>query len=467
MHNAINRAKAAYSRMPVGIRSIAASGYGWYLRSWRYGPETERLVAEALARDAWSAEQWASYQDERLAELLHRAATRVPFYRQQWSTRRAAGDRSSFEDLSNWPILRKRDVRQDPHAFLADDVRPRQLFRLSSSGTSGTPITTWRSRRTMRAHYALFEARTRRWYGVDRSMRWAMIGGQVVTPADQVDPPFWVWNSGLKQLYLSSLHVSERNARAYLDAMHEYGVRYLLGYASSMYWLAQFSLDRSLVAPRMDVVISNAEPLLPHQRDAIGAAFGCPVRNTYGMSEIVAGATECEHGTLHVWPDAGVIEAVDDDGVHVPAGRTGALLCTGLLNDDMPLVRYEVEDRGALGVARDATCACGRRLPQLEHIEGRLSDVLFTADGRRVFWYNVQFYDLPLREGQLVQEEVDHIVVNVIPGDGFGPDTAALIRNRIQERLGTRRVDVNVVDAIPRAANGKFNAVLNRVAQRS
>lgn len=463
MNALLTRAKSVYGLLPPSLRGAAASAYGWYLSRWRYSPATEALVAAALARESWTPEQWRQYQDDKLAVVLHRAATRVPYYREAWRVRRAAGDRSSWEDLGNWPVLQKGAVRSDARAFVADDVNPDRLFRLHTSGTSGTPITTWRSRQTSIEWYALFEARTRRWYGIDRSMPWAILGGQVVVPAKQAEPPFWVWNSGLRQLYLSSLHITERNISAYLDAIRSYGIRYMYGYASSMYWLASMARDRQLAAPHLHVVISNAEPLLPHHREVIGEVFGCPVRDTYGLSEVVASATECNHGTMHLWPDVGVVEVLDDDGTSLEVGRTGRLICTGLLNPNMPLIRYEVEDRGALRSDADDLCACGRRMPAVDRIEGRASDVLLTVDGRRVFWYNAQFYGLPLREGQLVQEELDVVHVNLVPDVGYDARVEETIRERIRQRLGEVRVEIHRLPSIPRGPNGKFRAVINRV----
>ena len=78
---------------------------GLYLSSWRYGPESERLVEEALEREGWSPARWRSWQEERLAYVLHRAITQVPYYRAQWAERRRHGDGSSSELLENWPIL--------------------------------------------------------------------------------------------------------------------------------------------------------------------------------------------------------------------------------------------------------------------------------------------------------------------------------------------------------------------------
>src|SRR5215470_4739395 len=96
-----------YHRLPASMRSVAASLRGLHLYSWRYGPETERMVEEALERESWSLDQWKTWQETRLAYTLRRAATWVPYYRGQWAVQRHQGDRISWKYLENWPILEK------------------------------------------------------------------------------------------------------------------------------------------------------------------------------------------------------------------------------------------------------------------------------------------------------------------------------------------------------------------------
>lgn len=180
----------AYHGLPVPLRSIAASLQGFYLRSWRYGPETDRLVEEALERETWSIDRWKAWQEERLAYVLHRAATQVPYYREQWAARRRQGDRASWDYLENWPILEKDFVRENPRAFVADDCDVRKMFHEHTSGTTGKPLNLWWSQKTVREWYALAEARWRQWHGVSRHDRWIMLGGQLVIPVSQSRPPF-------------------------------------------------------------------------------------------------------------------------------------------------------------------------------------------------------------------------------------------------------------------------------------
>ena len=214
----------------------------------------------------------------------------------------------------------------------------------------------------------------------------------------------------------------------------------------------------------MKVAIANAEPLMDHQRQAISEAFGCPVRETYGMAEMAAAGSECGHGSLHSWPEIGIAEVLKDSSDSaVEPGQSGRLIGTTLLNAEMPLIRYEVGDRAIADGFRDS-CECGRTLPPLQRIEGRLNDLIVTPDGRRVYWLNPVFYGIPIRESQIVQEVVEQLRVLVVAAPGFNTDAVELIRERLRARVGDVDVRVETVESIPRTAGGKFRAVVSHLS---
>ncbi len=453
-----------YHALPPALRTATATLRGYRLRWWRYGQDSERLIEEALERDRWPAARLAAWQDERQAYVLHRAATRVPFYRAQWDERRRRGDRVSFEYLEHWPLLQKEPLRVDPQAFVADDCSVRHMFEVNTSGTTGKPLLLWRSREASRAYYALLEARFRRWNGVSWRQAWAILGGQAVVPPGAQTPPFWVWNRAMHQLYLSANHVSARNVAAYVSAMEEYGVGHLVAYASSATELARQCLEAGQSYRGFRVVVTNAEPLFPAQREVIGRAFGAPTRETYGMVEIVAGASECPSGSTHLWPELGHVEVLDDRGdTSVAPGASGRLVCTGLVNADMPLIRYVIGDRGSLPADAPA-CACGRTLPLMGPIEGRTNDMLIAPDGRRVYWLNPVFYGLPIHEAQIVQERLTEVRVKYVAVAGFTDESARVVVERLKARMGDVAVVLDAVPEIPRGPNGKFQAVVCRIS---
>lgn len=441
-----------YHKLPPWARNVAASLRGYYLNSWRYDANTEKLVEEILERDFWDEKDWKKWQEERLAFILNRAATQVPFYKDHWAERRKKGDRSSWEYLENWTILEKQTLRENSKEFVAEDRNLSKMFCDHTSGTTGTSLNLWMTSDTVKYWYAMSEARWRRWYGVSKSNKWAILGGQLVTPIRQRKPPFWVWNAGLNQLYMSSYHLAPDLVSAYVDALKKYKISYILGYSSAIHTIAQEIVRNKRKDFKMDVVITNAEPLLDHQREIISEAFNCPVRETYGMAEMVAAASECDEGNLHQWLDAGVLE-IDETNE-----KTGDFLCTGLVNPDMPLIRYRVGDCGCLS---DKKCACGRTLPLIEKIEGRNDDVLYTEDGRRVGRLDPVFKnDLPIIEAQIIQNSLKEINVKYVPAENFEQESTKDLAERLRERMGDIEVKFEQVTQIPRTDRGKFRAVI-------
>ena len=262
-----------YSQLPPVLRSLVGTGYGYYVRRWRYGSNFEHLVETALARDSWNSQEWQHWQEEQLSRLLQRAMRNVPFYRHYWESQ----PNRDWRVLANWPILEKEQLRCAAGQFLANDCSARRLFQDYTSGTTGTPLRFLASRDTLRRWYALFEARSRRWYGVSRQNRWAILGGKLVKPVHEQNPPFWIWNCALNQLYMSCYHLSPSHISQYLDALKTYRIQYLYGYSSALYELALEVVRQGRIDLQMTVSIKNAEPLLPAQREIISMAFSAPV----------------------------------------------------------------------------------------------------------------------------------------------------------------------------------------------
>ncbi len=453
-----------YHSLPPAARDLVASIRGWQLSRLRYGPESEGLVQGALERESWDQTQWTNWQGDRLAKVLEFCVTSVPFYREFWSKREGTAPAGGWHNLENWPILNKETLRAQPEAFVAEKWNSHGLWREHTSGTTGTPLKLWLDRKAIREMYALAEARARRWYGVERGDHWAILGGQQIVPREVETPPFWIWNYPMRQLYLSAYHLEPKLLRHYVGALKKYRIVHILGYTSALAALANYVVETGDRPGDIRVVVTNAEPLLENQRELISRAFDCPVRETYGMSEIVSAASECEAGRLHLWPEVGIVEVLE--GVHpVQRGSVGNLVATGLLNEAMPLIRYEVGDRIALS-ADDKTCSCGRRLPVVNHIEGRCDDLLIMPNGRQIGRLDPVFKGrLPLREAQIIQETATRVRLKYVPGAGFSNGHLEEIASRLHDRLGDVDLVLERVDQIPRGANGKFRGVINLLSR--
>lgn len=453
-----------YSRLPVAGQHLAVTAYGLYWRRLRFGAGFEEALALYRSRERWSLDEWQAFEASELRALLPRAATEVSYYRNTWGEReRRSAVAGRLEDL---PLLSKEPIRADPEAFLLDSLRGPSLLRFHTSGSTGTPIQTLWTTAELRASMALREARSTGWAGVSFRRPRATFSGRLVEPDPESSGPFYRYNAAESQVYLSPFHLRPDTAARYVEALRKHRVEWLTGYAVSYFLLARMILEQGLSVPPLKAVITTSEKVTPGMRDVMQAAYHCRVFEEYSTVENALFASECEAGRLHVSPDAGVVEILRADGSRCGPGETGEVVATCLFRKSQPLIRYRLGD-----VARWSreSCPCGRGMPVLEEVVGRIEDVVVGPDGREMVRFHGIFVDQPrVREGQIVQEALDRIRVRVVPAAGFGPADEAEIRRRVTQRLGTGvKVIVEMVTEIPRTPGGKFRAVVSEIASGS
>jgi phenylacetate-CoA ligase len=210
-------------------------------------------------------------------------------------------------------------------------------------------------------------------------------------------------------------------------------------------------------------VFTSSESLLAFQRDVIERAFGAPVRDRYGVSELAASMTACAEGRLHVDMEFGIVEL--DERERGEDWVRGPLLVTGLANDATPFLRYRIGD---VGTRLLRPCSCGRPGDAFLDVDGRIEDAVTTPDGRRIGRLDHIFKNqLDVAEAQIVQETREGIEVRFVPRPTWGAAAEASLRKEIRARLGDRiRVELRRVESIPREPNGKFRAVKSRLEPR-
>jgi phenylacetate-CoA ligase len=159
----------------------------------------------------------------------------------------------------------------------------------------------------------------------------------------------------------------------------------------------------------------------------------------------------------------GILELLDD-GKPVPPGVGGELVCTGFLNNAMPLIRYKIGDSA---VFSSHACECGRQTPCLESVEGRVDDIITTKDGRMIGRLDPVFKGTSgVKEAQIVQTEIGSVVVKVVTGEGFNQKGIEPLLLELNKRLGLdTAVTVEYVDRIERTSAGKFRSVVSLLSK--
>lgn len=458
-------ASKIYNYMPVFMQNIMVSIYGWRWKKRRFGGIFSTELNGYKERELYTTAQWNEYITKQLRSLLLHAYSKVPYYREQWEKVGIAPNvimTITPDTINKLPFLSKDNLRQFCKSTLLINGIKNENNYFESSGSTGTPVSIFFSTSMHQKWSAAYEARVRNWAGVDRSMSRGMVGGRRVVPQAVATPPYYRYNSIENQVYFSAYHISVNTANDYLKGIEKYNPAYMVGYAMSNYLLARFILQEGLEAPKLKAVITSSEKLTKEMREVFRKVYGCKTYDGWSGVEACGLVSECEHGNLHISPDVGLIELLDENGNPVQPGETGEVVCTGFLNYEQPLIRYKIGDYMTLAKSQD--CQCGRQMPVIEDIAGRTEDVVVGKDGRQMVRFHGIYTGLSkIIMGQVVQEDLDTITLNIVADSALTDEDKEILTKRIYSQLGAVNVQIFQVKEIPCGVNGKYKAVVSKV----
>jgi phenylacetate-CoA ligase len=414
------------------------------IRSRRYVERSRFLEGSQW----WLPEQIAEFQWTEVRALLKHAFDSVPYYQQKY---RAAG--ASFEDIRGWadfrrlPSLSREEIQQNREALCSTTYQGK-LLPHSTGGSSGVPT----------RFYRTYESYDWRNAAKDRVYSWAglPLGAKSV----------YLWGAPVgavsrKKIWKTRAHESLQRQRIFntfsqnaelWDRVHAEIVRYrpaaIVGYVSSLHQFADYLRATKRSIPPVQGIIAAAEPLFADVQRSIEQAFQSPMFNTYGSREFMSIAGECERRDgLHINAENVVVEA---------NGNPGEILVTDLHNYGMPFLRYQIGD---LGTLMEGQCACGRGLPRLKAIEGRVLDALRTVDGRIVpgeFFPHLLKEVPEFKQYRVEQERLDRIVISAVMSQELSSASRELLRSEIVKVFGPgTQWDIRAVAEIPSLPSGK------------
>lgn len=459
-----------YRTSPVWLQKLGINAFGWYWARRRLGPDFDRFSREYQERESYSPGRFRDYVEGQLRSQVHRAYLEVPYYREAFSRygfSEQGIERFTFNDLARLPRVEKSALRANPQMLLTGHAARRPPKSFETSGTTGTPLRVYWDSSVHQHNIAARAARSFRWAGVNYRQSRAVLAGRMITDPSIGRPPFWRYNFWEKQLYLSSYNISFESISDYVSALNRFRPVTLTGFPSSLYYLGALIAHFKLTIHRPRAVITTSEALLPHMREMIESVFQARTFQEYGSVENCALATECEHGRLHVHQDFGFVEILKDDGTSTMPGEIGEIVATGFANVNQIFIRYRTGD---LARWAHGPCPCGRRnFPVLEELVGRQEDILYLPNGRGMMRLDNVFKGLSgIAVGQVVQESLSQLVINLVPTQDYSPTDGETVAQRIVSTYGLGRdvrIEVRLVENIPREKSGKFRPVVSRVPQ--
>lgn len=286
----------------------------------------------------------------------------------------------AFETWENVPVMQKSDLQRPLQERLSNDYSKKNAYVGKTSGSSGHPFIFSKDKFCHAVTWAEFIDRYK-WIDIDlnKSLQARFYGipldfyGNLTERfKDQVS---------LRRRF-NVFDLSEKKMEEFLIRFKNSKFNYINGYTSAILLFAKYLKKQQLVlketCPTLKVCIVTSEKLFEDDKKLIEAAFGIPVVNEYGASEVGLIAFENTHEQWIVNAESLFIEILDEKNKILPHGEEGRIVITSLYNKAHPMIRYDIGDTGTL--SKKSTF----KHPILLDLTGRTNDVAHLANGKVV-----------------------------------------------------------------------------------
>ncbi|MDD4309327.1 MAG: hypothetical protein PHO32_03025 [Candidatus Cloacimonetes bacterium] len=334
-----------------------------------------------LKKSEWlTRDDLLKLQNEKLIKLVHHCYDNVPYYRKMFNSLSILPkDIETSEDLSKIPVLTKELIRENYEQLISagSDLRRSRLH--STGGSTGAPLQYLSDNRTWSFSWA---STFRAWssFGFHFGEKIFTIGGNSL-----VNKTMSLTKKDMfEKLLMRNYKRSSAEMRAVDMALHyRYLMRYkpvaIRGYPSAIYVIAKFIAETGLLAPKIKMVLTTGEVLLPAYRAKIQEVFQVPIYDSYGAGDGGIASYECYmHEGLHVCEERCVLEILDKDHNTIKDGAVGHVISTDLENYSFPFLRYQVGD---MSYFKSDFCSCGRKSKLLGEVMGRNGKLLHSKSG--------------------------------------------------------------------------------------
>jgi len=398
---------------------------------------------------------------QRLKAVLISAYLHVPYYRELMQTvgYDPVRDYCGPEDLSWLPVTTKAILKERGiESFLREATEPSGYFTDSTSGSTGIPITVYRSHHERAVQVA-------KWLRVlflnGYSVRQRVMS--LTSPDRLAAGRSIIQRFGfLRRLTVNYLLPPDE----VVDILLDYEPHVLYGNRAHLDTTSLELMRRGTIPDRLKLLIGTGEVIHESSRQLYREAFGVELIESYGSVEMGVMAYQMpESDGLHLCEDLTFFEFLDECGKPVPPGKPGRVVVTDLIGKTMPFIRYDQGDLVVFDNSEDKNGNLSRRLTQ---VIGRDNDYVVLPDGTRRL---VHDYLIPLmskfsdiKQFRIVQRTINLFQILVIADTAYLLSIRNDLLHQLQERFPpTVRFEIVSVDRIEPDHSGKIRMIISEV----
>jgi phenylacetate-CoA ligase len=364
--------------------------------------------------------------------------------------------KSGFPDKwDNLPIVQKSDLQGNLNDLISAPFRRSLVYIGSTSGSSGHPFFFAKDKYAHAMTYALIANRYAS-HGLSLRQKQARFYGIPMSGKSK-------WLEIAKDLAFSRVRfpvfdLSEAKMGSFLEKFAATKFQYLYGYTSALVLFAQYLVSKSenlkTLCPSIKACIVTSEVCNQDDQYLLEKAFGIPVLNEYGASELDVIAFTNKTGAWELSVENLLIEVLNEHGQRVPDGKEGRIVITSLHNRAFPMVRYDIGDIGSIA---------NNGHNKLLSLSGRTNDIIVLPSGKKAA--GLTFYYISrrilesggtIKEFIVKQTAIDKFLFEVVADQPLSIEVIEAIESAMLEYLESGlSLEVKNVTQIHRPSNGK------------
>ena len=386
------------------------------------------------------------YVETRIQALLEYAKDHSPYYREN----------SQWKELFDFPVLTKGDFIEAYDKILTDNSSEQgNLYRLSTSGSTGTPFTVLcdgdKMNRVNMNFISCMELNGFR-MGMKRGEFRAWIKGKNTISK---------WKSFKNNLIMVDIsNMGDESLEKICRDIEKKKIQVLVSYSSALVALSQYlkKTGRDISKWKVEMIFSMGEALPDGTYDLLQEIFGFSPVRSYGNNEngfIAIQLGEEKEYTIDLYNFYTEILKMDSDEPAEP-GELGRIVVTDYYNKTFPMIRYDTGDTGKIRLYKDEK---GRLHGKFVEIYGRRGSLIYNCQGEplsiHVFMNILLNFEGIVYQAKCIQREKKEYELLI---------NADREKLQIEEVLAAYRkylgaeaqIKVTYVEEIPVQSSGKF-----------
>lgn len=396
--------------------------------------------------NTWTKEDIKNWQIKKLRNLINHAYLNTEYYRNLFKELELTpADICNIDDLSKLPSLSKETIKDNFEKLIPKNIRKINYKLTSTGGSTGTPLQYYIDNNSWSFSNA---NQIYNWekVGYKYGNKYIALGSTSLTINEKVSLKHKIYYKLKNKIGLNGINMSNEICQDYIERIKKGNIRFIYGYASSIYLLAKYVISSNSKL-EIDACFPTSEILTTKYKETIREAFNCKILNGYGAND--GGISAFEHNISHFEVGYNSIVRFQNDNQF----KISPALLTDLLNYAMPLINYNVGDE--LLMKKNTNNYNGQ---VIENVMGRTSDHIKFENGRIITGpgFTVLFGKLPVEYYYIKKNGYNSLICQIKTNKDFLKEHENIIYSSLRNQCGSDiQIKITYSDEIHYTKNGK------------